>query len=166
MLIITFTGTQKAWEKGLEANPASPVDNYQNRIFTDSSVPCRSARLTYQVQLPFFHCSRLASTPSRPPPLLPFRALSLSTFGQSQPTQPPPVPSPFTVFNSSPSLPYYGIHFIFISSCNRLMFFDELDTIAKAHGGSSSDAGGAGDRVLNQIPTEMGAKKNVFLIGV
>jgi transitional endoplasmic reticulum ATPase len=48
------------------------------------------------------------------------------------------------------------------------MFFDELDSIAKARGGSSGDAGGAGDRVLNQILTEMdgmNAKKNVFIIG-
>ncbi|TRM58755.1 P-loop containing nucleoside triphosphate hydrolase protein [Schizophyllum amplum] len=36
-----------------------------------------------------------------------------------------------------------------------VMFFDELDSIAKARGGSSGDAGGAGDRVLNQILTEM-----------
>ena len=48
------------------------------------------------------------------------------------------------------------------------MFFDELDSIAKARGGSSGDAGGAGDRVLNQILTEMdgmNVKKNVFIIG-
>lgn len=49
-----------------------------------------------------------------------------------------------------------------------VLFFDELDSIAKARGGSSGDAGGAGDRVLNQILTEMdgmNAKKNVFIIG-
>ncbi|KAF9241398.1 P-loop containing nucleoside triphosphate hydrolase protein [Melanogaster broomeanus] len=51
-----------------------------------------------------------------------------------------------------------------------VMFFDELDSIAKARGGggSSGDGGGAGDRVLNQILTEMdgmNAKKNVFIIG-
>jgi transitional endoplasmic reticulum ATPase len=49
-----------------------------------------------------------------------------------------------------------------------VMFFDELDSIAKARGSSMGDAGGAGDRVLNQILTEMdgmGAKKNVFVIG-
>jgi transitional endoplasmic reticulum ATPase len=49
-----------------------------------------------------------------------------------------------------------------------VMFFDELDAIAKARGGSSGDAGGAGDRVLNQMLTEMdgmNAKKNVFIIG-
>ncbi|KAG0243653.1 P-loop containing nucleoside triphosphate hydrolase protein [Mortierella sp. GBAus27b] len=49
-----------------------------------------------------------------------------------------------------------------------VMFFDELDSIAKARGNSSGDAGGAGDRVLNQILTEMdgmNAKKNVFVIG-
>ncbi|KAK7020942.1 P-loop containing nucleoside triphosphate hydrolase protein [Favolaschia claudopus] len=49
-----------------------------------------------------------------------------------------------------------------------VMFFDELDFIAKARGGSSGDGGGAGDGVLNQILTEMdcmNAKKNVFIIG-
>lgn len=49
-----------------------------------------------------------------------------------------------------------------------VMFFDELDAIAKSRGGSSGDAGGAGDRVINQILTEMdgmNAKKNVFVIG-
>lgn len=48
------------------------------------------------------------------------------------------------------------------------MFFDELDSIAKARGGGGGDGGGAGDRVLNQILTEMdgmNAKKNVFIIG-
>jgi len=49
-----------------------------------------------------------------------------------------------------------------------VMFFDELDSIAKARGGSGGDAGGAGDRVLNQILTEMdgmNTKKDVFIIG-
>ncbi|CAG8461074.1 2774_t:CDS:2 [Ambispora gerdemannii] len=49
-----------------------------------------------------------------------------------------------------------------------VMFFDELDSIAKSRGGSMGDGGGAGDRVLNQILTEMdgmNAKKNVFVIG-
>lgn len=49
-----------------------------------------------------------------------------------------------------------------------VMFFDELDSIAKARGNSSGDGGGAGDRVLNQILTEMdgmNVKKNVFIIG-
>uniref|UniRef100_A0AC35TJI2 Vesicle-fusing ATPase n=1 Tax=Rhabditophanes sp. KR3021 TaxID=114890 RepID=A0AC35TJI2_9BILA len=51
-----------------------------------------------------------------------------------------------------------------------VLFFDELDSIAVSRGGSSSggDAGGAGDRVINQILTEMdgiGSKKNVFIIG-
>ncbi|KLO10908.1 AAA ATPase, partial [Schizopora paradoxa] len=49
-----------------------------------------------------------------------------------------------------------------------VMFFDELDSIAKARGGSCGDAGGAGDRVLNQLLTEMdgmNAKKNMFIIG-
>ncbi|XP_014294276.1 transitional endoplasmic reticulum ATPase TER94 [Halyomorpha halys] len=49
-----------------------------------------------------------------------------------------------------------------------VLFFDELDSIAKSRGASVGDAGGAADRVINQILTEMdgmGAKKNVFIIG-
>jgi len=51
-----------------------------------------------------------------------------------------------------------------------VLFFDELDSIAKSRGSGSSggDAGGAGDRVMNQMLTEMdgvGKKKNVFIIG-
>lgn len=48
-----------------------------------------------------------------------------------------------------------------------VLFFDELDSIAKSRGTNSGDSGGS-DRVLNQILTEMdgmGAKKNVFVIG-
>ncbi|KAL1925285.1 uncharacterized protein VTP21DRAFT_168 [Calcarisporiella thermophila] len=54
------------------------------------------------------------------------------------------------------------------SAAPCVMFFDELDSIAKARGSSLGDGGGAGDRVLNQILTEMdgmNAKKNVFVIG-
>ena len=50
-----------------------------------------------------------------------------------------------------------------------VLFFDELDSIAKSRGGGSGgDGGGASDHVINQILTEMdgmGAKKNVFIIG-
>jgi transitional endoplasmic reticulum ATPase len=49
-----------------------------------------------------------------------------------------------------------------------VLFFDELDSIAQQRGGSQGDGGGAGDRVMNQLLTEMdgvGAKKNVFIIG-
>ncbi|AFR97364.1 transitional endoplasmic reticulum ATPase [Cryptococcus neoformans] len=49
-----------------------------------------------------------------------------------------------------------------------VMFFDELDSIAKSRGSSAGDGGGSSDRVLNQILTEMdgmNAKKNVFIIG-
>merc|ERR1711907_758365 len=49
-----------------------------------------------------------------------------------------------------------------------VLFFDELDSIARSRGSSSGDAGGAGDRVINQILTEMdgmNSKKTVFIIG-
>merc|ERR1739844_777002 len=49
-----------------------------------------------------------------------------------------------------------------------VLFFDELDSIAQQRGGSQGDGGGAADRVMNQLLTEMdgvGAKKNVFIIG-
>ncbi|CAI2323854.1 unnamed protein product [Caenorhabditis sp. 36 PRJEB53466] len=49
-----------------------------------------------------------------------------------------------------------------------VLFFDELDSIAKARGSSVGDGGGAADRVINQVLTEMdgmNAKKNVFIIG-
>jgi transitional endoplasmic reticulum ATPase len=49
-----------------------------------------------------------------------------------------------------------------------VLFFDELDSVGIARGSSQGDAGGAGDRVLNQLLTEMdgvGAKKNLFFIG-
>ncbi|OUM53715.1 hypothetical protein BVG19_g3022 [[Candida] boidinii] len=49
-----------------------------------------------------------------------------------------------------------------------VVFLDELDSIAKARGGSMGDAGGASDRVVNQLLTEMdgmNSKKNVFIIG-
>merc|ERR1712159_545316 len=54
------------------------------------------------------------------------------------------------------------------SAAPCVLFFDELDSIAKSRGMSVGDAGGAGDRVINQILTEMdgmGAKKSVFIIG-
>lgn len=50
-----------------------------------------------------------------------------------------------------------------------VLFFDELDSVGVARGsGAGGDAGGAGDRVLNQLLTEMdgaGQKKNLFFIG-
>ncbi|KAL6648350.1 hypothetical protein ACP70R_012574 [Stipagrostis hirtigluma subsp. patula] len=49
-----------------------------------------------------------------------------------------------------------------------VLFFDELDSIATRRGGGAGDAGGAADRVLNQLLTEMdgmNAKKTVFVIG-
>lgn len=65
--------------------------------------------------------------------------------------------------------------FYFVFSCIQarqaapcVLFFDELDSIAKARGGNVGDGGGAADRVINQILTEMdgmSSKKNVFIIG-
>lgn len=49
-----------------------------------------------------------------------------------------------------------------------ILFFDELDSVAKSRGGSLGDAGGAGDRVMNQLLTEMDgvtSQKLVFFIG-
>ncbi|KAF7035876.1 hypothetical protein CFC21_046662 [Triticum aestivum] len=49
-----------------------------------------------------------------------------------------------------------------------VLFFDELDSIATQRGGRVGDAGGAADRVLNQLLTGMdgmNAKKTVYIIG-
>eukprot|EP01035_Chromulina_nebulosa_P016889 gene16889-22377_t len=49
-----------------------------------------------------------------------------------------------------------------------ILFFDEMDSIAKARGGGGGGASEAGDRVINQILTEIdgvGARKSVFVIG-
>merc|ERR1719219_830442 len=54
------------------------------------------------------------------------------------------------------------------SAAPCVLFFDELDSIAKSRGSGLGDAGGAADRVINQMLTEMdgmGSKKNVFIIG-
>jgi transitional endoplasmic reticulum ATPase len=54
------------------------------------------------------------------------------------------------------------------SAAPCVLFFDELDSVGVARGSGHGDAGGAGDRVLNQLLTEMdgaGAKKNLFFIG-
>jgi transitional endoplasmic reticulum ATPase len=54
------------------------------------------------------------------------------------------------------------------SAAPCVLFFDELDSIAQQRGSSMGDAGGAGDRVMNQLLTELdgvGSKKNVFVIG-
>ena len=49
-----------------------------------------------------------------------------------------------------------------------VIFFDEMDSIAKARGSGGGGASEAGDRVINQILTEIdgvGSKKSVFVIG-
>jgi len=49
-----------------------------------------------------------------------------------------------------------------------ILFFDEIDSIAKPRGSGGGGAGEAGDRIVNQILTEMdgvGARKNVICIG-
>merc|ERR1712227_832951 len=49
-----------------------------------------------------------------------------------------------------------------------VLFFDELDSIAKARGGSTGGDAGASDRVINQVLTEMdgiGSKKQVYIVG-
>merc|ERR1719197_861513 len=49
-----------------------------------------------------------------------------------------------------------------------ILFFDELDAIARARGGGGGDSGGAGDRVMNQLLTEMDGinpTKQIFFIG-
>merc|ERR1711979_30055 len=54
------------------------------------------------------------------------------------------------------------------SAAPCVLSFDELDSIGTARGSSAGDAGGAGDRVMNQLLTEIdgvGAKKNVFFVG-
>ncbi|XP_024540302.1 cell division cycle protein 48 homolog isoform X1 [Selaginella moellendorffii] len=54
------------------------------------------------------------------------------------------------------------------ASAPCVLFFDELDSIAIQRGISAYDAGGAVDRVLNQLLIEMDgltAKKTVFIIG-
>merc|ERR1712070_65931 len=53
------------------------------------------------------------------------------------------------------------------SAAPCVLFFDELDSVGVARG-SDSGAGGASDRVMNQLLTEIdgvGAKKNVFFVG-
>jgi transitional endoplasmic reticulum ATPase len=49
-----------------------------------------------------------------------------------------------------------------------VLFFDELDSIARSRGGNSGDGGGAGDRVMNQMLTEMDGinpAKEIFFVG-
>ncbi|KAM2013549.1 hypothetical protein ACFX1T_025248 [Malus domestica] len=78
-------------------------------------------------------------------------------------------PEKFEKFGMSPSK---GVFFYGPLGCARgsapcVLFFDELDSIATQKGSSVGDAGGAADRVLNQLLTEidgMSTKKIVFII--
>mmetsp|Transcript_5729 Transcript_5729/g.9911 ORF Transcript_5729/g.9911 Transcript_5729/m.9911 type:complete len:789 (+) Transcript_5729:113-2479(+) len=54
------------------------------------------------------------------------------------------------------------------SAAPCILFFDEMDSIAKARGSGGAGSSDAGDRVINQILTEIdgvGARKAVFIIG-
>ncbi|KAL7430844.1 hypothetical protein ACHAXM_002382 [Skeletonema potamos] len=55
------------------------------------------------------------------------------------------------------------------SAAPCILFFDELDSIAQKRGGRAWDGGGAADRIMNQLLTELDGfvdrKKNVFIIG-
>merc|ERR1712025_385570 len=54
------------------------------------------------------------------------------------------------------------------ASAPCILFFDEIDAIAKQRGSGQGGASEAGDRVINQILTEIdgvGARKDVFVIG-
>jgi len=64
-----------------------------------------------------------------------------------------------------------NVHDVFNNECAAgpcAMYFDELDSIAKARGRDGGEAGGAGDRVPHQILTEMDSMhsmNNIFIIG-
>ena len=46
-----------------------------------------------------------------------------------------------------------------------VMFFDELDSIAKSRGNSAGDGGGSSDRVLNQILVRHRSSANITVDG-
>ena len=81
-----------------------------------------------------------------------FHCKTFSVVCPNEPISYPPKPSIFQARQAAPCV----------------LFFDELASIAKARGGNAGDGGGAADRVINQILTEMdgmSSKKNVFIIG-
>ncbi|KAL8436643.1 hypothetical protein ACSSS7_001573 [Eimeria intestinalis] len=74
-------------------------------------------------------------------------------------------PEKFEKFGMSPSR---GVLFYGPPASPCVLFFDELDSIGTQRGNNMGDAGGAGDRVMNQLLTEIdgvGPMKNLFFVG-
>jgi transitional endoplasmic reticulum ATPase len=64
-------------------------------------------------------------------------------------------PESLTLSSSESEAQVHGVFEKAQAMASCIILFDELDSIAKFRSDSSSDAGGAGDRVLYHIHTEM-----------